>query len=262
MNNNPNTTVADETLMAFSDGELDTEQQIQVANALQANPVLRQRVDQMQQQRKRVGDAFAAVLVEPVPDRLALLLQTPAAAVAAAAAPAPVVVQLADVRADRARTRAMPTWAQLGGMAASVVLGVVLGSRFLGTGVGTDAAPAMALNQGQLVAGGAIDKALSSQLASEPMAGASVAVQLSFVDKGGNYCRTFSTAAAAGLACQQAGQWVVQHVSAVQDQSAGTVRQAATALPPALLDVVDQRMAHGTLDKAAERQARDKAWRP
>lgn len=250
MNNN-SPTLADETLMAFADGELDAVQRAEVAHALQDNPALRQRVDLMQQQRARIGAAFAGMLDAPVPDRLTRLLQTPAAA------PAPVVVDLTAVRQDRARRHALPTWAQLGGMAASVMLGVLLGARF----VGTDMEPAMGLNQGQLVAGGAIDTALSRQLASEPVADASVAVQLSFVDTNGNYCRTFSTTAVAGLACHRAGHWVVQQVSAVDTPATASVRPAAAALPAALLADVDKRMAHGTLDAAAERQARAQAWR-
>ena len=254
---NEGNTLADETLMAFADGELDAAQRTQIERTLQANPALRQRVATMAQQRTRLGTAFATVLDEPVPDRLTRLLQTPPAAAAAPATPTSVVVNLADARAERARPRYMPSWAQLGGMAASIMLGVVLGARFIGHG----ADPAMDLNQGQLVAGGAIDKALSTQLASEPIAGASVAVQLSFVDKGGHYCRTFSTTAVAGLACQQSGQWVVQQVAATDAQPTGDVRQAATALPPALLDAVDKRMAKGTLDSTAERAARARDWK-
>ena len=263
MNDN-NTQVNDETLMAFADGELDAAQRAQIEHTLQTNPAMRQRVNAITQQRARVGAAFAAVLHEPVPDRLTRLLQTPPVAVTAnptaPMAPSAAVVNLADARqarTERTRLRYMPSWAQLGGMAASIMLGVLLGARFVGGG-GID--PAMGLNQGQLVTGGVIDKALSMQLASEPVAGASVAVQLSFVDKSGNYCRTFSTTAMAGLACQQAGQWVVQQAAALDTQPTGEVRQAATALPPALLDAVDKRMANGTLDSAAERAARNRGW--
>lgn len=248
MNNN---TLADETLMAFADGELDATQRTQVEHALQANPALRQRVEQMQQQRARIGAAFGGMLDAPVPERLTHLLQTPPTN------PQPVVLDLAAARAKRTLWRPLPTWAQWGGMAASVLLGVLLGTRYF-SGPG----PAMGLNQGQLVAGGAIGTALSDQLASEPVAGAPVAVQLSFVDTTGNYCRTFSTTAVAGLACQQAGHWVVQHVVALDAPAAGTVRQAAAALPATLLADVDKRMAaQGTLDAAAERQARAQAWR-
>lgn len=69
--------------------------------------------------------------------------------------------------------RYMPTWSQLGGMAASIMLGVLLGAHFMGGG-GVDLT--IGLNQGQQVAGGAIDKALSTQLASELAAGSSVVV--------------------------------------------------------------------------------------
>ena len=262
---NDDDTPTDEILMAYADGELDAARHLQVEHAMQANPALRLRVDALRQQRARVGAAFAAVLDEPLPERLTHLLQTPsvAASTGPVAPPAPdaVLVNLADARRQRTQRhpmRYMPSWAQLGGMAASIMLGVLLGARFMGGG-GVD--PAIGLHQGQLVAGGAIGKALSTQLASEPPADASVAVQLSFVDKGGEYCRTFSTAAAAGLACQQSGQWVVQQMVATDAQARGEVRQAATGLPPALLDAVDKRMAHGTLDSTAERTARAQGWR-
>lgn len=262
---NDNNTPTDETLMAYADGGLDAAQRTQVERALQANTALRQRVDEFHQQRERVGAAFAAVLDEPMPDRLAHLLQTPPVAPSAPHAsplrPDAVLVKLADARKQRAERkgmRYMPTWSQLGGMAASIMLGVLLGAHFMGGG-GVD--PAIGLSQGQLVAGGAIAKALSTQLASEPAAGANVFVQLSFVDKSGNYCRTFTTTAVAGLACQQAGQWVVQQMLATGAQAGGEVRQAATGLPPALLDTIDKRMANGTLDGAAERAARTQGWR-
>jgi hypothetical protein len=39
------------------------------------------------------------------------------------------------------------------------------------------------------------------------------------------------------------------------------VRQAASALPPAVLSAVDQRIAGDALDPVRERQARDRGWR-
>lgn len=257
MNENYVVKLEDETLMAFADGELDTEQSKQIERALQVDYLLRQRVNQIRQQSARVATAFTAVLDEPIPDRLTKLLQTPASAAAGPVTPTPAIVRLDDVRAKRQSIRFVPTWAQLGGMAASVLLGVVLGARF--SSLGLD--PTIGLSQGQLVASGAIDQALWTQLASEPDTGASVAVQLSFINQSGNYCRTFSTQAAAGLACQELGQWVVQQVTATQAQPLGAVRQAATTLPPSLLDAVDKTMVNGTLDTAAERQARAQGWR-
>lgn len=236
---------SDETLMAFADGELDTVQHAQVEGALVADAALRQRVAAIQLQRERLAAAFATVLAEPVPDRLARLLQ---------AAP---VINLAEVRAKRERSRYRPSWAQWGGMAASVLLGVLLGTQ-----LDRNAAdPAIGLHQGRLLAGGVIERALTGQLASEPVADAPVAVQVSFVDKDGNYCRTFSTAAMAGLACREGGQWAVQNLAAIESGPQGEVRQAATALPRAVLDAVDQRIVGAALDRGGEQTAREQGWR-
>lgn len=248
--------VSDATLMAFADGALDPAQGAQVEAALAADAALRQRVATMRLQRARLVAAFDAVLEEPVPDRLASLLRQPPVAVLPSQGAH--AINLADARAERERRRARyaPSWAQWGGMAASLVLGVLLGTQFSGTVVESD----MGMKQGQLVASGPIAHALASQLASEPPAGASVAVQLSFLDKSGNYCRTFSTASMAGLACQHKGQWAVQNLAALDAQPGGEMRQAATALPRSVLETIDQSMVGGALDASGERAARDRGW--
>lgn len=236
---------SDETLMSFVDGELAPVQRAEIEGAMVADGTLRQRVAEMKLQRERLVAAFATVLVEPVPDHLASLLQ------------APPVVNLAAVRAERERNRHVPSWTQWGRIAASVLVGVLLGTQLDRNA--TD--PAIGLHQGRLVAGGVIERALSDQLAGEPVADAPVAVQVSFVDKGGNYCRTFSTATMAGLACQEGGQWRVQNLVAVETKPKGEVRQAATALPRAVLEAVDQRIAGDALDMGGERTARERGWR-
>lgn len=240
------TTWPDETLMAFADGELDEPMRAELERALAADPALRRRVTLMRSQRERLAAAFAPVLDEPMPERLATLLQ-----------PAALPPTVADLGAARERRRRMPTWAQWGGIAASVLVGVLLGAQF----DRLSARPGVALRDGKLVAEGAIRDALASQLASAPVAGAPVVVQLSFVDKTGAYCRTFSTAAVAGLACRQQDQWAVRTLVAAEAAHEGAVRQAASALPRAVLDAVDQRIAGDALDAGRERQARDQGWR-
>jgi hypothetical protein len=242
----------DDTLMAFADGELDMAQRADLERELAIDAALRQRVTALTTQRERVAAAFAPVLEEPVPDRLAGLLQPSSAPPTAAP-----VMNLGERRAARERSARRPSWAQWGGLAASVLMGVLLGLQFKPNG----ADPATELRDGQLLAGGAVEQALASQLASQPVVGAPVAVQLSFVDKGGSYCRTFSTAAMAGLACKQGERWAVQSLAATESTPASAVRQAASALPPAVLSAVDQRIAGDALDSAHERQARDRGWR-
>ena len=240
------TTWPDETLMAFADGELDEPMRVELERALAADTELRRRVTQMQAQRDRLAAAFAPVLDEPMPERLAALLQ-----------PAVLPPSVADLGAVRERRRRMPTWAQWGGIAASVLLGVLVGAQFDRLAAG----PGVALRDGKLVAEGAIRDALAAQLASAPLADAPVAVQLSFIDQTGAYCRTFSTAAVAGLACRQQDRWAVQTLVAAEAAPEGGVRQAASALPRAVLDAVDQRIAGDALDAGRERQARDQGWR-
>ena len=92
------------------------------------------------------------------------------------------------------------------------------------------------------------------------MAASAVAVQLSFIDKDGNVCRTFSRGAMAGLACRLGDAWAVQTIVAAESATGGTMRQAASALPRALLDAVDVRIDGAALDARGEKQARDRGW--
>jgi len=245
----------DDILMAFADGELDMAQRADIERESAVDAALRQRVTALTMQRERVAAAFAPVLDEPVPDRLTGLLR-PSSTSPTSPSTAPVV-NLGERRAARERSARLPSWAQWGGLAASVLMGVLLGMQLKPSG--TDAA--IELRDGQWVAGGAVEQALAKQLASQPVAGAPVAVQLSFVDKAGSYCRTFSTAAMAGLACKQGERWAVQSLAAAASIPSSAVRQAASALPPAVLSAIDQRIAGDALDPVRERQARDSGWR-
>ena len=246
---------SDDILMAYADGELEPGPRGELERAMAADASLRDRVAALQAQRERLKAAYAPVLDEPMPDRLSALLEVPAPVPTPARAAAGVV-SLDAARAARNPRRALGSGAQWGGMAASVVLGVLIGTNL--TRGGAD--PSIAVQNGQLVAGGAIGQALSTQLASEPTAGAPVAVQLSFVDKDGSFCRSFSTDAVAGVACRQGDAWAVQTLVAAERQTAGPMRQAASTLPRAVLDAVDQRIDGSALDASREKQARDRGW--
>lgn len=187
-------------------------------------------------ERARMAAAFDGVLDEPVPDRLKALLAEPAA-------------EVVDLGAVRAQRRGMPNWAAWGGMAATLVLGTVIGTR-LAPSAGSD---------DRLIARGAIAQALDRQLASTP--GGAVAVQVSFKAKDGRWCRSFSTAASAGLACRDDdGAWALQQVAAT-DKAPGGMRQAASSLPPAVLAAIDASMAGEALNANQEKAARDAGWR-
>jgi len=186
-------------------------------------------------ERARMAAAFDAVLKEPVPDRLTALLAEPAA-------------QVVDLGAVRARRQGMNSWAAWGGMAATLVLGTLIGTRLAPTG-GDD----------RLLARGAVAEALDRQLASAP--GGAVAVQVSFKGRDGRWCRSFTTAASAGLACREAdGAWALQQVAAVS-AAGGGMRQAASSLPPSVLAAIDAAMAGEALNADQEKAARDAGWK-
>jgi hypothetical protein len=193
--------------------------------------------DQLKAERRRISAAFDDVLTEPVPDRLRALLAEPAA-------------QITDFGAVRAQRRSMSSWAAWGGMAATLVLGTLIGTRL---------APSGGADESRLVATGAIAQALDRQLASAP--GGAVAVQISFKARDGRYCRSFSTSDAVGLACRDSdGAWALQQVAAATPAPGGGMRQAATPLPPAVLGAVDGLIAGEALTADQERAARDAGW--
>lgn len=246
----------DEELMAMADEQLGGERRAQLAAAMAADAGLRGRVDALATQRRRVAAAYAEVLDEPVPDRLAALLAAPAAS--------PVVVDLAAERERRTAAavtrRPGPGWVQWGGMAASVALGVLLGLQMGPRGAGTD--PLLGEADGQVVAGARLARALGGQLAGEASA-SGVAVPLSFVARDGRYCRAFSTERVAGLACRDAAQWTVQTTVAAERAAAADdgMRQAASALPQRLLEAVDAQIDGLALTSEQEKAAREQSWR-
>ncbi len=244
--------MTDERLMAYADGELDPPEREAVERALQDDPLLAERVRQMAGLRGRLQRGLDAELDEPVPERLTQLLGAKPEAAA--------VVDLAALRAQRAGSalprsrRPMSAWWQWGGMAASLLVGVLIARAW----PGVDVAAPFAQRSGVVVASGAVAETLSSRLSSE--AAGPVAVPLSFVDRSGAYCRAFVLERSAGLACREGNAWVVQALATAEPAQAGPMRQAASALPVVVLQAVDARIAGDALDLNAERGARERGW--
>jgi hypothetical protein len=138
-------------------------------------------------------------------------------------------------------------WAALAGMAAGLILGVVLASSF---GIGSD----IRSSGGSLFAQGALGEALSRDLS-----GGGSAVGPSFWSKDGEFCRAFTRRAPksngyAGIACREAGAWRIRVVS--QADASGN-----SQLPASIRGVMDNLIAGMPLDRAAEQQAQRQGWR-
>ncbi len=232
---------SDETLMAYADGELAPPEREQVERAMLDDPELAARVARHQALRADVFAAFAPVLEEPMPARLA-----------AAVLPDKV----ADLAAARAPRHGW-SWAQWGGMAASLAVGVLAGSLWIGGG---QPQSGVAGNGTALVATGVLAEALSTRLAGDTAGNAGVKIGVSFVAKDGALCRSFVAGASAGLACRQGGQWLLPVVAQAEQEAAGDYRQAGSAMPAAVLEAIDARIAGPALDAEGERAARQQSW--
>jgi hypothetical protein len=250
-------TISDETLMAYADGELDAATRASVEAAMQEDPEIGKRIARHRALREAMRGAFSAVLDEPVPDRL---IQ---AARGQIAAPKNAVVDLSLAReAARQKNSAAPRRWQPAAMAASLLLG-------LGLGFMAWHGPGGALVQpgsgGGLVASAALAEALSSQL-SDDRSQVSVAVTgLSFRDKSGDYCRTFTltgSEASLGLACREGADWRIKALAQSPRAAAnsGNYRTAASEDSPAIRAAVEASIDGEPLDHAGEIAARQAGW--
>ena len=232
-------TYSNETLMAYADGELDPAERAAIEQAMRTDPAIAAAVERHRALRVDVAAAFAGILDEPVPARLL--------------PPAPVV-SLAAEREKRTERRRW-SWPEWGALAATLVVGVLAGRMIPGGG-----GPAIAGNGGQVVAQGELAAALDRQVGGK--AEGAVKVGVSFAARDGAYCRGFVMGASAGLACREGGQWKIPVLAEADRQAAGGYRQAGSALPPAVLDAIDARIADKPLDLAGEEAARARGWQP
>jgi hypothetical protein len=251
--------ISEETLMAYVDGELDSAARAQVEAAMRDDPQIEKRIAQQRTLKARIQEAYAADLIEAVPERL----------LAAAHGRGPVggahVVDLGQARTAIASTsrvrRRQPQWRPVASMAASLLIGVGVG--FLAW---RNSASNMIQNaDGALVARGPLAQGLSSQFAGDRSPTSAVEIGLSFLAKSGDYCRTFTIvgkASSAGLACRHAQRWEVRALAqsdAVQDHGS-EYRTASSSLPPAIATEVQEQISGEPLDRTGEIAARKAEW--
>jgi hypothetical protein len=243
-------TLTDETLMAYADGEVDAETRAVIESAIREDSEVRSRVERHRALREAVHGAFSAVLDEPVPARLIA---------AARGQRAGAGLLLARVRSPWGSRRWQPA-----AMAASLLMGLGLG--YIGwhnsnTLVKSD-------SSGGLIAGAGLAEALSSQLAADRSAASVAMTGISFRNKTGDYCRTFSLTGAnpsSGLACREGSSWKIKVLaqSAQPAQPAGNAsnfRQAGAADAAVVRATVEESIAGEPLDQAGEIVARRSGW--
>lgn len=227
----------DAQLAAFIDGRLDDDALIDaIEAALNADPALAGRVAALagdDEAAAAVRAAFAPVLDAPVPERLTRIVAAPAPRSAGRALPQPANDTGPGWR-----------WPQFAAMAASLVLGVVIGGPLL-TGGGTDDSSA----GGSLVLASAdVDAMLRTAPSGKKVDLASLGtgeVVLTFRNVDGQLCRQFMLESAGGatsdaLACAGgSGQdWQIEAYGR-RAAPAGEMKLAGGDAAPAVVAAVD-----------------------
>lgn len=241
-------TIDPEKLAAYADGELDAAETAAVEAAIAANPALAEEVAAHRALRAKLSAHFAPILDMPVPGRLTAALKEPRDNVIDFGA----ALQAFAERAERPRRR----WIMVGTLAASLALGLVIGTqmpRGEGGSIGSEG--------GQVVASGALEKALTTQLASA-QEGGDVRILISFKARDGRYCRSFQDPGTAGIACHNGTGWAIERLQSrrVQGTAQGDYRQAGSA-DRDIMEASQNMALDGALDAESEKKARDAGWR-
>jgi anti-sigma factor RsiW len=252
-------TISDETLMAYADGEVDVATRASVETAMRDDPEIARRVALHRAMRESMQGAFTAVIEEPVPERLIAAARgharPPTASTPSAVADLAGARNAANRKVEGGAAR---RW-QPAALAACLLLGLSTGYlAWHGSG-----GALIEAGEGGLTAGAALADALSTQLSDDRSAGLIAVTGLSFRNKSGGYCRTFSlsASAASGLACRDGARWKINAlVQSANDRSNANFRTAESALPAPIRSAVEVLIEGEPLDRTAEIAARQAGW--
>jgi anti-sigma factor RsiW len=203
-----------------------------------SDPQLQQLVEQHRALGAQLRGAFDPIAAGPVSERLQAALR-----------PSAEVIDFAAAK----RARTMPSLPQWASMAATLALGILVG-----TMVPQRANGPAEVQGGKIYAAAALNQALDTQLASAPSG--DVRIGMTFRGQGGEICRTFTQPAASGVACRGGGRWKLKGLFAAPEGQGSDYRMAA-GMDPNLAALVDSSMAGEPFDAAQEKAALKRGWR-
>jgi hypothetical protein len=228
----------DDKFFAWLDGELGPAEAAEMEARVASDPQLKRLADQHRALGSQLRSAFDPVAEAPVPERLQ-----------AAFRPSAQVIDFGAVR----RARSMPALAQWTAMAATLAIGI-----FVGTRVPQQTAAPVQVEAGKLYAAASLNQALDTQLASAPVG--DVRIGITYRDPAGEICRTFTAPAGSGLACRSGARWQMKGLFAAPEGQSSDYRMAA-GMDPNLAALVDSTIAGEPLDAAQEQAAKAKGWK-
>jgi len=228
----------DEKFFAWLDGELGPAEAAEMEARVAADPALNRLAEQHRALGSQLRGAFDPVAEAPVPERLRAALR-----------PTGQVIDFAAAK----RARSMPALAQWAAMAATLAIGI-----FIGTRVPQEGSAPVQAEAGKLYAAASLNRALDTELASAPTG--EVRIGITYRDSAGEICRTFVAPAGSGLACRNDGRWQMKGLFAAPEGQGSDYRMAA-GMDPALAALVDSTMAGEPFDEAQEQAAKAKGWK-
>jgi hypothetical protein len=228
----------DEKFFAWLDGELDAAEAAKMEAKVAADPELARLAEEHRALGAQLKGAFDPIAEATVPERLGAMVR-----------PSAKVIDFATAK----RARSMPSLPQWAAMAATLALGI-----FVGTMVPERGAGPVEVQSGKLYAAASLDQALDTQLASAPAG--KVRIGMTFRNQVGEICRSFTAEAASGLACRSGGGWQLKGLFAAPEGQGSDYRMAA-GMDPNLAALVDSTMTGEPFDAAQERQTKARGWK-
>ena len=228
----------DEKFFAWLDGELGPAEAAEMEAKVAADPALQRLADQHRALGSRLRSVFDPVAQAPVPESLLAELRSKGQ-----------VIDFASAK----RARSMPAVAQWTAMAATLAIGI-----FIGTRVPQETNAPVQAEAGKLYASSSLNQALDTELASAPTG--DVRIGITFRDNRGEICRTFIAPAGSGLACRNSGRWQMKGLFAAPEGQGSDYRMAA-GMDPNLAALVDSSIAGEAFDEAAEKAAKKTGWK-
>ena len=232
--------IEEEKFFAWLDGELSPEEASRVKAAVAADPELSRKADEHRAMAAGLRGAFASVADAPLPESIA------------AAVRPDNVLDFAQGRRSR-DARQVPLWVQMAALAATLAVGIFTGNVLLQAPSGP-----VQVEGGRLVAGGALENALYASLASAP-SNQGPRIGMTYREKSGAICRTFTEGNSSGLACREGGDW---RIRGLFEDGAGESSEYRMASGPdqRLMDMVEKSIAGEPFDAAQERAALQRGW--
>jgi hypothetical protein len=244
----------DEKLSRFLDNDLGDDERAELQSVVSTDAIAKTKLERMRANDDLVRKAFDAPMREDVPDRF---LNAIDAGLARQATARPDNVVSLEDRLPRSGNDNRRAWWPIGGaIAASLAVGLLLGTQFAPAG---DATTSLALND-------VLNDTPSTQTISLK-SGERVTPELTFERRGGGYCRRFgitdTDSKRLGLACRTDGHWTVEALLPAGTASSAQDGYVAAEGPgDAGMDgVIDTLRAGDPLDKAAENALIARRWR-